>query len=1437
MAAMITSRRAIDDQPSRQLVPLAAVVVATGLLSSHFAQARPPATNDILVVEGFTGNSITFTGRYQCVGGVGRWDQIGNSNHRIVWDWGVGPFVIKTENNYYHAAGPNTANDPTGDYTASSPYGAGLPFVYIEGDKCTKEDPNPGESTDTEVGDPINTITGNVSHDTLDFMLSCPGLPLVFSRGYQSQSDYAGPLGSRWTHSLNWLLAPTTTVTGAGLTNYWQILQTGAGRLYSFQSTNNTVWTRPPEKNWELQTNSGGYRLTLPRGIWHQFDTNGVLTSMNDLWGNALTLTYSNAYPNHLLTNLTHSIGQSMVFAYNSSNWLSQIDTSSSDFSLAFSYDNDGNLTSATRCCSEAGTNVTTYAYDASGNLTQRVNAVGDTFNWWYDAEDRATNSVVGTNYYQVSVDFSELEDELRSTICCMACGSPVREMSRVYPHEPQYREVAAVTNESAGVVRHNTFDGNGNLTNQTLSEGASQLIVKRTFDAYHQVTSEGIGFNAAPSDLWAYTWDAGYRGLVTKITDPEDHEIEYVYTNALTAEVRLGASSPHVTEFFYTTNGLLAAVTNANGHGVSYEYDSSGFMTKLAREEGVTVNFSNTVFGHLKSIHVLSDEQDTNDPPAYIARLTTFDTDELGRVRAVTYADDLGESFSYDAVGNMTQYVDRAGRTNVFEYLPASHCSAVYRELDGQTITNSCHYDTAFNLLELYDAKGRTVESYTLDLDDRTVAVTNLEGQGMSLEYYVGEYVKSIRRFDGTSITNTYDSDGRLSSVKYEDETVSLTHYKNNLVKTAANPAGTITWTYDQYNRLAAVTNAVPAANGVSYTHHPAGQVSNMVSVAGTTTYLFDPAERLSLLAAPNSTFQFGYYTNAGTIYDMTCTNTGLRAWFCHDDLDRITGIVWMDQANSNALMSFGYHYSPAGMITNVSRETGEKISYSYDELDRLTGELHRDAYGVVKWSLSNDYDVVGNPEQRHHQGLSLEYTCTNGDRLVNWALTDTNLAALADLYVAADEAIGTNRFLGQLWLSNTYAVTPEVDGTNLWYWDMIFEFGSQQVVAAVGDTAGNVSYVTNTFLLAVITNAAYQYSAGGCLTNATYTAADYGKVVALGWNERYELTDVSVDGTLVERYGYDALGRRVFVSDGAATNYFVHDRIHVVAEVCPTGTLQRSYTWGPGVDNLLAMTDHTGTNPVTYYFLTDHLGTVHAAVNEAGTIVELYRYDAWGRVLGVYDAELAPLEESAIGNPYLFHGRWYSWRLHKTMVGSGLYFFRARWYDPLVGRWLSKDPIGISGGLNQYMFCRDNPVMFRDCLGLYSEQELIQAAADVTMGLIGRAAQMVALQSGNIDAWRRIENQREVLGVQGQKTGGKHAVVIEWENTTEAKLLFLYGQRKLTAAYLRGASELEKKIIKTEYEILRQSSALRYIENLLKEAREQAQLYRDSCEEDDSG
>jgi RHS repeat-associated protein len=151
------------------------------------------------------------------------------------------------------------------------------------------------------------------------------------------------------------------------------------------------------------------------------------------------------------------------------------------------------------------------------------------------------------------------------------------------------------------------------------------------------------------------------------------------------------------------------------------------------------------------------------------------------------------------------------------------------------------------------------------------------------------------------------------------------------------------------------------------------------------------------------------------------------------------------------------------------------------------------------------------------------------------------------------------------------------------------------------------------------------------------------------------------------------------------------VYDGLYLLAEVDSTGGLRRAYTHGPGIDNWLAMTVYTGVTVKTYFYLTDHQGTVHALADDSGAIVESYCFDAFGRVLGVYNGSGQPLTESAVGNRFLWQGKQYSFQ-------SGLYDNRVRVYDPITGRFLSKDPIGVSGGLHEYLYCYGNPLNLID-------------------------------------------------------------------------------------------------------------------------------------------
>ncbi|MDI6774367.1 MAG: DUF6531 domain-containing protein [Verrucomicrobiota bacterium] len=269
----------------------------------------------------------------------------------------------------------------------------------------------------------MNTINGNVSVDATDAAVACPGLGLIFERSYNSVLDYTGPMGPRWTHSFNWLLLATNTVF-AGVTNSWRILQTGEGRQYYFHAKANGVYENPVDNNWRLTRQGNQYQVALSAGVVLSFDTNGVLQSMADGWQNNLTLTYSNSYPNHLLTKVQHADGQSFAFVY-TGGLLSEVKSPSTNPHVSFWYNGQRELTNATRHMSGA-TQVTAYAYDAAGSfrnhsLTQRVNALGDVFTWEYatNAAGQVTSvakrSLLSTNLYDTSIAFAT-NGEYRST-------------------------------------------------------------------------------------------------------------------------------------------------------------------------------------------------------------------------------------------------------------------------------------------------------------------------------------------------------------------------------------------------------------------------------------------------------------------------------------------------------------------------------------------------------------------------------------------------------------------------------------------------------------------------------------------------------------------------------------------------------------------------------------------------------------------------------------------------------------------------------------------------------------------------------------------------------------------------------------------------------------------------------------------------------------
>ncbi|MBD3360709.1 hypothetical protein GF366_02825 [Candidatus Peregrinibacteria bacterium] len=200
---------------------------------------------------------------------------------------------------------------------------------------------------------------------------------------------------------------------------------------------------------------------------------------------------------------------------------------------------------------------------------------------------------------------------------------------------------------------------------------------------------------------------------------------------------------------------------------------------------------------------------------------------------------------------------------------------------------------------------------------------------------------------------------------------------------------------------------------------------------------------------------------------------------------------------------------------------------------------------------------------------------------------------------------------------------------------------------------------------------------------------------------------------GTVLKsvKFEYDILGRRitkkkVWMTDGVAipgytgTRYF-SDGTEELEETSLDGTqLKKRYTYGTTIDEVCQVEVFTGDNPGTYYYHSNHQGTIYTITDSDGYIFEQYEYDEYGNIRSIKDGETNEIDGSQIGNEYMFQGRRYD-------PETGFYYYRARFYDPQKGRFITRDPKGYVDGLNMYAFVSNNPVNMVDPRGTEEDDD----------------------------------------------------------------------------------------------------------------------------------
>lgn len=487
---------------------------------------------------------------------------------------------------------------------------------------------------------------------------------------------------------------------------------------------------------------------------------------------------------------------------------------------------------------------------------------------------------------------------------------------------------------------------------------------------------------------------------------------------------------------------------------------------------------------------------------------------------------------------------------------------------------------------------------------------------------------------------------------------TEAYTYTENGQQATVTDANGqTTAYTYDGLDRLATTTYADGSEEQQAY--DAAGNLVNTTNRAGETiNYAYDALHRQTRKTLPGVVETEYRYLLTGRLrlaIQREATDIVSRYVYAYDTASRLKTVT-----NYQGEV-VGYEYDAAGNRTKLSYPDNYYVSYEYDALNRLDQVIDNDDTTVL---ADYDYNALS-------QRTALTYA--NGTSVTYQYEIDGDMTELNH------QLIGYNPVYRYTY-NQVHQMTRQANNNDVSQWS-----------PPVGTTTYESANPLNQY--PAINSVTQTYDSKGNLdSNGEFIFA---------YDEENKLISADKVGLSVT-YGYDANGQRQTKTvDNTATietTRYLYDGAEVLMEYDEADNKTARYVYGPGIDQPILREDAYG-NRDYYHF--DQLGTVVAlSGGNIGTLTEQYAYGPFGE----------STDTSATGNTYRYTGR----RLDEE---TGLYYYRARYYDPGTGRFLQTDPIGYVDSLNLYSYVLNDPVNLKDPSG----EVLVQATATIGGGVLG--------------------------------------------------------------------------------------------------------------------
>jgi RHS repeat-associated protein len=892
--------------------------------------------------------------------------------------------------------------------------------------------------------------------------------------------------------------------------------------------------------------------------------------------------------------------------------------------------------------------NHTNVTYDANGRISQIEDAGSRILTFHYNATSTQVENVTDSTGTIASYTYANFCPSSGCSTFLSQAAYPDGSQSN-FTYDTSSGMILSVTDASSKVIETHTYDGYYRGLTSQRANGVDLVTVSYPSAATAQVTSS-VGYTTA------YTFStAGGASVVTNVSGPTCSTCEAGNTSSFT----------------FDASGNRLTSTDANGDTTSFTYDLMGNM--LSRSN----NVNGTQLTWTYAYDSFGDVLTQTDP---LNHTTTNTYDSKGNLLTTTTPAPGGSApasetiYTYDAQGNLKTITDPLSNKTKIAYFSTGLISSI---TDAKLNVTSFTYDGRGNRLTVKDPLGKITTS-AYDAMNRVTKITYTDSSTTQFGYDNRGRRISVTDGNNNVTKYVYDDADRLTTVT--DAAANTTAYgydtESDLTSIIDASLRETLFTYDDLRRVSKTT--FPSNLVETYGYDNVGNLTSKTDRKNqTTTYAYDQINRLTKKTYPDSTSVAYTYDNANHLTEVSDPTGTYQSTL--DNMGRLSGTVTNYSFLTSRAFDVSYGYDLASNRTSLTDAENGGYTYTYDQLNRLTGLTPPSAFATGLFGFT--YDALSRRTQlTRPNGVNTNYTYDSLSRLLK--VLHQKGSTILDGATYTVDPVGNRK---------TREANP-ANTTFTYSYDLIYEL-TKAVQSST--TKESYSYDPVGNRLSALNSVGWSYNASNQLTSrpgVTYTYDSNGNTLTevtsagtttFAWDFENRLSSVTLPGAGgTINFKYDPFGRRIYKSTVSGVSIYVYDGNDLVEEVNSTGGVVARYVYGPKLDEPLAMLRSSATS----YYHQDAVGSVSSLSNASGAVAETYTFDSFGNQTGI---------SGSLTNPFRFTGR-------ELDTETGLYFYRARYYDSAAGRFTGEDPIRFWSGSDFYEYVRNNPTRFRDPSGL---------------------------------------------------------------------------------------------------------------------------------------